>query len=128
MLHYRIAGYFPEVQIFPNFPNGLTIREIYFGLVAALQGISPMLCNLARGRASTFPRKVAIAHCRDTPRNVAFNSRSFVHSTDCKRIVNIVSLSFTNKHLVYCQRPDVPACIHGDHEWKILYRHEDSIS
>ena len=41
---YRIAGNFPEVQIFPDFPNGLMTRENLFWTLERLDcGIE--ICN-----------------------------------------------------------------------------------
>ena len=37
---YRIAGFFPEVLIFPNFPNELLAREILFWTADCFKRVS----------------------------------------------------------------------------------------
>ena len=42
---YRIAGFFPEVLIFPNFPNELLAREILFWTADCFKRVYCVITN-----------------------------------------------------------------------------------
>ena len=89
---YLIAGYFPEVQIFSNFPNGSRLRKIYSGFRRIDCGIE-ILCT-QQLQTTIDPL--------------------------CKQIVNCVTL--IRKQALRLLPASRCPCTHGDHEWNILYQ------
>ena len=53
---YCIAGYFPQMQIFPNFMNELTTQEIYSGLLYKIQ----LWVTIVTLRSTSQPTRVKI--------------------------------------------------------------------